>query len=48
MVYVVSTELLEAWPTKSTYPVQEILETETVYLNDLNCIIQVTLYPQLI
>lgn len=34
-------ELLEAWPIKCAYAVQEIFKTEKDYIKDLNDMIQV-------
>ena len=37
----VSLELLEAWPIKCAYAVQEMFKTESDYVKDLHDIIQV-------
>ena len=40
--YVVDLELLEAWPLKCAYAVQEIFKTEVDYIDSLNDLIQVS------
>jgi hypothetical protein len=39
----VSLDLLETWPIKCAYAVQEIFKTERDYVKDLNDIIEVCL-----